>query len=81
MGGKVRLRCKGKTLLGVEFSLKEKVMGEDADYLLKSFLLYPKHFILSNYREIETCNLFVMNFKKSSHIVVQLFGFVRADQF
>ena len=48
MGGKVWLRCKGKTLLGIvkklslpyfEFSLKVKVMGSNPAYLLKSSLL------------------------------------------
>ena len=34
MGGKVCLKCKGKTLLGV------KVMGLNPGYLLKSFVLY-----------------------------------------
>ena len=49
MGGKVCLRCKGKTLLGVDnkvlktkskFSLKVKVMGSNPGYLLEFFLLY-----------------------------------------
>ena len=41
MGGKVCLRCKGKTLLGVVNKLlKVKVMGSNPGYLLKSFLLY-----------------------------------------
>ena len=56
MGGKVCLRCKGKTLLGpamfclitssklsrqkIKFSPKVKVMRSDPGYLLKSFLLY-----------------------------------------
>ena len=48
MGGKVCLRCKGKTLLGVDnkvlktkskFSLKVKVMGSNPGYLLEFFLL------------------------------------------
>ena len=50
MGGKIRLRYKGKSLLGVvnklfvsrpkfEFSLKVKVMGWNPGNLVKSFLL------------------------------------------
>ena len=45
MGGKVCLKCKGKTLLGVlpyyfyEFSLKVKVMGLNPGYLPNSSLL------------------------------------------
>ena len=40
MDGKVCLRCKGKTLLGVVNKLLNmKVMGLNPVYLLKSFLL------------------------------------------
>ena len=33
---------------------------------------YPKHFRNSNYREIKTCDLFVLNIKRISPTVVQL---------
>ena len=37
LGGKVCLRCKGKTLLGI---VKVKVMGSSPGYIFKCFLLY-----------------------------------------
>ena len=58
MGGKVCLRCKGKTFLGVvkkflntklfEFSLKLKVMGSNLGYFLKYFLLYLLKYVFLN---------------------------------
>ena len=59
MGGKVCLRCKGKTLLGVqqcfaftpqanfEFSLKVKVMGSNLGYL-SIFFYFQKKFTFKN---------------------------------
>ena len=44
MGGKVCLRCKGNSLLGIVNKLLKEgdamVMGSNPGYLLKSFLLY-----------------------------------------